>query len=212
MNPQAVHTPNFHGPLFQPRGGDLSAGASELLSTTDTLARLAARIDAALDSLAGFDDPSEHPEFARQLRFALGEAATASDILKPEQRIGDPKTYRRHLVMADPEGRYSILALVWGTGQWSPVHAHKTWCGYTVLDGMLDETVYLWNDTEENASPAFSHPRPTGAVSFVRAGRQAIHRLGNGGIEGSKPAVSLHVYGVPGDRITTHINDVTPTV
>jgi hypothetical protein len=50
-----------------------------------------------------------------------------------------------------------------------------------------------------------SHARPRGAISFVRSGRSNIHRLGNCS---DAPAVSLHVYGVPGARMGTDVNDV----
>jgi hypothetical protein len=42
-------------------------------------------------------------------------------------------------------------------------------------------------------------------VSFVRAGRGGIHRLGNAS---DAPAVSLHIYGVEGSQIATHVNDL----
>jgi hypothetical protein len=42
-------------------------------------------------------------------------------------------------------------------------------------------------------------------VSFVRGGRGSIYRLENCS---DAPAVSLHIYGVPGARIGTHVNDV----
>jgi predicted metal-dependent enzyme (double-stranded beta helix superfamily) len=210
MNLQAVFVPTPNRPAGR-RTDNPPSDTSDLTAVTDSLTRLGARINAIFDSLAVVDDPSQHPGFAYQMRLALSEAAAAPDLLKAEHRIGDPNTYRRHLVMADTEGRYSILALVWGPGQWSPVHAHKTWCGYTVLDGTLEETVYRWNQAEEMSAPEYSHSRSAGAVSFVRAGRQAIHRLGNGGALGTAPAVSLHVYGVRDDRITTHINDLVRT-
>ena len=42
-------------------------------------------------------------------------------------------------------------------------------------------------------------------MSFVRAGRSGIHRLGNAS---DAPAVSLHIYGVEGSQIATHVNDL----
>jgi predicted metal-dependent enzyme (double-stranded beta helix superfamily) len=85
------------------------------------------------------------------------------------------------------------------------VHAHHTWCGYTVLEGQLNETIYEWSDPQDCALPLRSQARKRGAVSFVGSGRGAIHRLGN---SSNAPAVSLHVYGVEGARIGTDVNDV----
>jgi acetyl/propionyl-CoA carboxylase alpha subunit len=44
-------------------------------------------------------------------------------------------------------------------------------------------------------------------VSFVGPGRGAIHQLGNASATG-QTAVSIHVYGVPGAQISTHVNDL----
>ena len=42
-------------------------------------------------------------------------------------------------------------------------------------------------------------------MSFVRAGYSGIHRLGNAS---DAPALSLHIYGVEGSQIGTHVNDL----
>jgi len=58
---------------------------------------------------------------------------------------------------------------------------------------------------QNNARPRCARiPRASGAVSFTRAGHTGIHRLGNAS---DAPAISLHVYGVPGAQIATHVND-----
>src|SRR5262249_3972724 len=104
-------------------------------------------------------------------------------------------------------GRYAIAALVWMPGQASPVHAHHTWCGYAVIDGTLTETLYGWDASLDCATPVRDQSRKIGAVSFTRAGRTGIHRLGN---RSGTTAISLHIYGVPGEQITTHVNDIVP--
>jgi len=45
--------------------------------------------------------------------------------------------------------------------------------------------------------------RHVGYCTFGHAGLDQIHRLGNAGV---RPAISLHIYGVDGDRIRTHVN------
>nr|WP_236067033.1 cysteine dioxygenase family protein [Paraburkholderia haematera] len=155
-----------------------------------------------------FPEPSDSTFFARSMRIALTEAAANPELLTPAQREGSTENYRRHLLAADPEGRYAIAALVWLPHQASPVHAHHTWCGYAVLDGTLSETVFEWNGAQHCASATRTQARHCGAVSFVRGGRGAIHRLGNCS---DAPAVSLHIYGVAGAQIATHVNDIVRT-
>ncbi|HZZ13271.1 MAG TPA: cysteine dioxygenase family protein [Paraburkholderia sp.] len=154
---------------------------------------------------ARFSEPSESTFFARSMRLALAEAAAGAALLTSAQREGSPETYRRHLLVADPHGRYAIAALVWLPGQASPVHAHHTWCGYAVLQGTLSETVFEWNGAQHGASATRTRARDAGAVSFVRGGRGGIHQLGN---SSGAPAVSLHIYGVDGSQIATHVNDI----
>ncbi|MFM0731335.1 cysteine dioxygenase family protein [Paraburkholderia sediminicola] len=155
-----------------------------------------------------FPEPSDSTFFARSMRIALAEAAANPGLLTPAQREGSAEHYRRHLLAADPQGRYAIAALVWQPQQASPVHAHHTWCGYAVLDGTLSETVFEWNGARHCASATRTQARNTGAVSFVRGGRGGIHRLGNCS---DAPAVSLHIYGVAGAQIATHVNDIVRT-
>uniref|UniRef100_E1TB36 Cysteine dioxygenase type I n=1 Tax=Burkholderia sp. (strain CCGE1003) TaxID=640512 RepID=E1TB36_BURSG len=169
------------------------------------LARLCNAIDAMFGACAHLPEPSHSSFFARSMRVALQEAAADAELLTPAQREGSVETYRRHLLAADPQGRYAIAALVWLPHQASPVHAHHTWCGYAVIEGTLQETVFEWDDSQQCASVARSQARTPGAVSFVRSGRGSIHRLGNCS---DAPAVSLHIYGVAGAHIGTHVNDV----
>ncbi|WP_408386399.1 cysteine dioxygenase family protein [Paraburkholderia sediminicola] len=172
------------------------------------LTRLCDALDAIFEACAHFPEPSNSTFFARSMRIALADAAANPDLLTAAQREGSVQTYRRHLLAADPHGRYAIAALVWLPQQASPVHAHHTWCGYAVVDGALSETVFEWNGAQHCASAMRTQARKAGAVSFVRGGRGGIHQLGN---RSDAPAVSLHIYGVTGARIATHVNDIVHT-
>jgi predicted metal-dependent enzyme (double-stranded beta helix superfamily) len=143
--------------------------------------------------------------FGLAVRQALAAATQEPALLCDAQREGATDTYRRHLLAADTHGRYAVVALVWQGGQASPVHGHHTWCGYTVIEGTLSETLFHWNTETHRAVEARRHARDTGAVTFVGAGRGGIHRLENS--VGGR-AVSIHVYGVTGAQIATHVNDL----
>jgi predicted metal-dependent enzyme (double-stranded beta helix superfamily) len=171
----------------------------------NAIERLLVALDAAFDACGDAIDPSHAVRFARALRAALVEAAGDPELLAPAQREGAADKYRRHLLAADPLGRYAVASLVWLPGQMSPVHAHHTWCGYVVLDGTLSESIYDWNETYACAEPIRTQARESGAVSYTRAGRGCIHRLGN---TSEAPAISLHVYGVQETQFATHVNDV----
>lgn len=177
------------------------------------VARLCAALDAAFDACrtqetpGASTDPSRCAAFARGVRAALAQALADPALVTAAQREGSAGTYRRHLIAADPHGRYAVAALVWQPGHASPIHAHHTWCGYAVLEGTLTETLYAWNEARQGADTVRAHPRAAGAISFGGRGRTNIHRLSN---DGAGTCVSLHVYGVSEAQIATHVNDVVP--
>lgn len=139
-----------------------------------------------------------------RIRSALERAVADPDLLSAEQRETSARCYARHVLYSDPLGRFTILAIVWDAGQFSPAHAHDTWCAYAVYDGPLRETVYAAN-ADLSAKPVCTQVRNPGYSCFAGAGLEQIHRLGNAG---TTPAISIHVYGVERERVGTHVNRV----
>ena len=69
-------------------------------------------------------------------------AAAMPDLLTPELRAPRAGCYARHTIAADPAGRFTLLSIVWGPGQFTPPHAHDAWCAYAVAENTLTETLY----------------------------------------------------------------------
>ncbi|CAG9183491.1 hypothetical protein LMG23992_05001 [Cupriavidus laharis] len=139
----------------------------------------------------------------------LPDADTLLACLPPGALLGNPHSYARHLVYADPLARFSAMLLVWRPGQSSPVHGHRTWCAYRVLRGTLSERHYQWDPATQRATQTGSAERRAGATFSVPAGLQHIHALGNAS---DAIAVSLHLYGVDQDQISTGVNLLVETV
>jgi predicted metal-dependent enzyme (double-stranded beta helix superfamily) len=170
------------------------------------LATLCTALDAALD---------EHGTgFAAHVHRALSTAVATRNWLPAAHRIANPDRYCRHVLAADPQGRYTIVSLVWLPGQASPVHGHLAWCAYAVVAGGLSETCYRYDDTIAAARAVSSRPRRPGDVWFAYPGLTAIHRLGHTAPAGTaaEPAISLHVYGVAADIVGTRVNDLVRVV
>jgi predicted metal-dependent enzyme (double-stranded beta helix superfamily) len=166
------------------------------MSAIPQLERLAARIGSAVE-LA--------PEaMAREVQAALQEATARPDWLPAERRRASHDRYARHLLYGDPAGRYSILAIVWDHGQMSPVHGHHCWCAVGVYQGLLSESCY--REAAAGGAPVLigTTRRAAGTLSFDPAA-SGCHRIAN---ESGAPAVSLHVYGVAPDRISTGVNRI----
>jgi len=138
---------------------------------------------------------------------ALLGAPPISLLITPEQCTASRHCYTRRVIYGDPAGRFTILALIWGPGQFSPVHAHQTWCAYMVCDNSLTETEYVFE--AGRAAPAHTAMRPPGYCCFSDAGLDHTHRLGN---SGARTAISLHVYGVDSSHVATRVNRIVDVV
>jgi len=166
------------------------------VSAVPQLARLAERVGAAV-ALARDD-------MAREVTAALREAIADNAWLPPERRRASHDNYARHLIYGDPEGRFSILSIVWDHGQKSPIHGHFCWCAVGVYQGRLTETYYRESASGSPPVRVGSTRRDAGSLSFEPASA-GIHRIGN---ESGTPAISLHIYGIGRDSIATGVNRI----
>jgi predicted metal-dependent enzyme (double-stranded beta helix superfamily) len=104
----------------------------------------------------------------------------------------------RHLLYVDPHGDFVMTAITWLPGQVSPRHGHQVWCAFGVAEGELTEEQFN-NDLEMIKTTTCC----AGELADRDLDGKIIHRVAN---RGSKPLVSLHLYGVSADRLTTGIN------
>jgi 3-mercaptopropionate dioxygenase len=114
------------------------------------------------------------------------------DVLTAEQRLGSPDGYRGHTLHVEPDGSFSIVALVWRPGQLTRIHDHITWCTFAVIQGVEHEELY---DADLNMIGRSDNH--VGDVSgFAPPGD--IHRVHN---IGEETAISIHVYGTDVTRV-----------
>ena len=94
---------------------------------------------------------------ADQLRLHL----SARDVLSAEQRLGSPDGYRSHTLHVEPDGSFSIVALVWRPGQVTRIHDHVTWCVFGVIQGIEHEELFeITRQGFDFFEPAFGHRYP----------------------------------------------------
>jgi predicted metal-dependent enzyme (double-stranded beta helix superfamily) len=142
---------------------------------------------------------------AGAVRDVLARHADVVLPLSPTERAGNAERYTRHLLHADPAGRFSVMALVWQPGQRTPVHGHHTWCAYLVREGVLREERFAWQADRNCAVRIDTVTKQAGETLSAPAGLAAIHSLGN---DSRDMAMSIHVYGVRGEQIATHVNHI----
>src|ERR1700733_12207826 len=99
-------------------------------------AALASAIRIATERRADWQRTAEF--VAGQLRLHL----PAADILTAAERAGDPAGYRCHLLHVEPDGSFSVTAMVWRPGQETPIHDHVPWCVFGVVQGIAYEELY----------------------------------------------------------------------
>jgi predicted metal-dependent enzyme (double-stranded beta helix superfamily) len=129
---------------------------------------------------------------AEQLRRHL----PTPDVLTAEQRLGSPDGYRSHTLHVEPDGSFSVIALVWRPGQITRIHDHLTWCVFGVLQGVEREELF---DADLNlVGRGDNH---AGDVSgFAPPGD--IHRVHN---TAGTTAISIHIYGTDVTRIGSSV-------
>lgn len=138
------------------------------------------------------------------LSAALRDAVGANKAwLRPEHRVGDPARYMRHLVYVDPDDEFVITAIAWLPGQKSPVHGHYVWCAYGVAEGELTEEQF--RAPGALLEPLGAKTLRAGDLADLDLGGPMYHRVSN---RSAALLVSLHVYGVSADRLTTGINRI----
>ncbi|MGX1880791.1 cysteine dioxygenase [Streptomyces sp. NPDC055287] len=144
--------------------------------------------------------------------YLVGERLTphlgADDLLTAGQRASDPERYRQHLLHAEHDGSFSVVALVWLPGQRTPVHDHVAWCTTGVHAGAEHERRYRLvpyrDGTAARLVATEDVVNPQGAVcGFAPPGD--IHQVWNAGTD---VAISLHVYGADLSRLGTSVRRV----
>lgn len=138
---------------------------------------------------------AEAGDVAREVAAAMKPVLETPDLLCAEHREGSDETYRKHILYADPEHRFTLLALIWHAGQGTVIHGHTAWGAVGVYEGTPNVAVY---DCVENADGTHTAREAKdvrcepGDTATVDAGLGDVHRIYNASDE---DVVTLHMYG-----------------
>jgi 3-mercaptopropionate dioxygenase len=123
------------------------------------------------------------------------------EILTPGERQGSPDGYVCHTLYTEPDGSFSVCALVWRPGQETPIHDHVTWCVVGVVQGAEYEELFALRDGDTILEELGRNVNVTGDVGgFAPPGD--IHRVRN---HGADVAISLHIYGADIERLGSSV-------
>jgi predicted metal-dependent enzyme (double-stranded beta helix superfamily) len=154
------------------------------------LADLVAAVRGAVDTHTDWSETAQL--VADQLRRYL----PTPDLLTAEQRLGSPDGYRSHTLHVEPDGSFSIVALVWQPGQQTRIHDHTTWCVFGVIQGVEHEDLF---DADLNVIGQ-SDNQVADVEGFAPPGD--IHRVHN---RTATTAIAIHIYGTDVTRIGSSV-------
>src|SRR5580698_457229 len=150
---------------------------------------------------------ARHADWPRTAALAAAQLRAhlpGPEILTAAERAGDPDCYRSHVLHTEPDGSFSVTAMVWRPGQITPIHDHVTWCVFGVLQGIEYEELYSVSADGAYLQDAGRSQNLAGEVSgFAPPGD--IHRVRN---SGDDVAISLHVYGADITRLGSSVRRI----
>lgn len=163
---------------------------------------VSALIDRLDHAVANPDDES----CCRRVKQALTDAVTSGGFSLPAPWLAPaPDRYARRLLHRDPGGRYTVIVMVWGPGQGTPLHDHAgIWCVECVYRGRVRVTSYAVRGGDPE----------TGIVQFDQQ-EEIVAGPGEAGAlippfeyhvianADPTPSVTIHVYG--GEMTRCHV-------
>lgn len=160
------------------------------MSSTANLGRLRGFITDLAELLAQAPD---EPRVLHEGRHLLHALVAHDDWLPEAFAQPSAERYQQYLLHADSRQAFSIVSFVWGPGQSTPVHDHRTWGLIGMLRGAELSQGYT-RDADGNLQPA-------GAAEFLQEGDVVavsprvgdIHQVRNA-FE-NRTSISIHVYG-----------------
>ena len=182
-----------------------------MLDTSSAQSRLALSLLKQAEQLLDeatqqYQDPADLVEYCTpRLHDLLSHDPNAVQALVSQLEWPDPESTsytRRRLLEAD-NGSWSIYAICWLPGQYTPIHDHGTWGVVGVLEGTLFEHQFACIHQDPEAGkyqlvPAGVTLLSQGAVNTFIPEPDHIHK--SGVPKNRTPTASLHLYG----RVMTH--------
>ncbi|MGP3965539.1 cysteine dioxygenase [Nonomuraea sp. 3N208] len=163
---------------------------NQLPPTTPRLDELVAGIRAALNYHGDWQRTAQRAASALRRHLPSPELLTG---VHP----GDQEELRGRLLHVEPDGTFSIQAVVWPAGRVTRIHDHVTWCVLGVIQGAVHEELFTLSGNGEFLIPTGSTMNATGTVNgFAPPGD--IHRVAT---SGDRTAISIHVYGTDLSRL-----------
>jgi 3-mercaptopropionate dioxygenase len=143
--------------------------------------------DNALEAARASDDPVDRIESLEGV--IAGAVRDPYWLAAPFRRVQGAGTY--YLLWRDPDTDVSLIAMVLGPGDKTPIHDHLTWGVVGVYEGRQHETRYL--DRPGGLRVSSARVRRPGEVTYILPPDNDIHFVASESSDG--PAISVFFMG-----------------
>ena len=156
-----------------------------------------ARVHELIRQLDEAMTPRDDAGRCRNVKRILEETfAAGTEFLEDKYLVPNPERYARRLVHRDPQNRYTVIAMVWNTGQGTPLHDHAgMWCVECVYRGRIRVTSFDLESSPRAEVLTFT-PESVVLAGKGEAGHLIppfeYHMIEN---PDETAAVTIHVYG-----------------
>lgn len=134
----------------------------------------------------------------------LARLVASDDWLPEAYTRPHPQYYQQYLLYADPLDRLSVVSFVWGPGQKTPVHNHRTWGLVGGLRGRERETSYEKQADGSYRASGTDRLAP-GQTTAVSPTIGDVHEVANDFAD--RTSISIHVYGRNIGRVSRQVID-----
>lgn len=104
------------------------------------------------------------------------------------------ETYQQYLLHLDPASRFCVVSFVWGPGQSTPIHDHRTWGLIGMLRGAEISQAYERARSGQIVARGAPQRLEPGNVCHVSPALGDLHQVSNALAD--RASISIHVYGV----------------
>ncbi|MBB3859319.1 putative metal-dependent enzyme (double-stranded beta helix superfamily) [Novosphingobium hassiacum] len=154
------------------------------------IARLRQFVESFSELLSSTEGESEILQSGSKL---LARLIAHDDWLPAVYAQPDPERYRQYLLHCDSRERFSVVSFVWGPGQGTPIHDHRTWGLIGMLRGSERSERFEMGANGELRTTGPPDVLFEGEVEKVSPTIGDIHRVNNASAD--QASISIHVYG-----------------
>lgn len=129
----------------------------------------------------------------------LARLIAQDDWLPDAYAAPSPDRYSQYLLHCDSRERFSVVSFVWGPGQSTPIHDHRTWGLIGMLRGAERSESWVHDDGGRLVRFGADHRLTPGDIEQLSPSIGDIHRVFNDLPD--RPSISIHVYGANIGRV-----------